>query len=557
MAANSASSILKKIIRFIYISVFLGFIPLYLYTTLPVLNMWFLGVPMGLILLCVFVMSLETRSLSQGKKTLFSIATGGLVLSILYVLIISLLTWPGFRAHAYQELIGEVKQGESFSKDVAPIATNKIRIVDQDVAHRLGDKVLGEQPALGSQVSVGEFRIQKVKDQLYWVAPLLHSGFFKWLRNSEGTPAYVMVSATNERDVKLVQEVNGNPVRIKYQPEAFFGSYLPRHLYLKGFFNTGLTDYTFEIDDEGNPYWVVSLYTHEVGFAGANTYGIAVVNAATGETKYYTPENAPAWIDRIQPRDMVQAQLDQWGEYVNGYWNFSNQDKLTTTKGISLVYGQDNESYWYTGLTSVGRDQGTVGFILVNTRTKAATWYKQIGATENAARRSAMGKVQEKGYVSSFPIMYNINGVATYVMSLKDRAGLIKMISMVSVEDYSIVGVGDNLKQALRAYKDAYNSAGGNTIFTTNTKNFSLEGKIDRIQSDITGGNSYYYITLKEYPTKMFLGSSSISHELPLSRIQDSIKIWYEDGRSDLVDLTQFDNLGIKIEGSTTAEIPK
>jgi hypothetical protein len=29
---------------------------------------------------------------------------------------------------------------------------------------------------------------------------LLHSGFFKWFNNQEGTAGYVMVSATNERD---------------------------------------------------------------------------------------------------------------------------------------------------------------------------------------------------------------------------------------------------------------------------------------------------------------------------------------------------------------------
>jgi hypothetical protein len=31
--------------------------------------------------------------------------------------------------------------------------------------------------------------------------------FFKWINNQEGTAGYVMVSATNERDVKLVQNI--------------------------------------------------------------------------------------------------------------------------------------------------------------------------------------------------------------------------------------------------------------------------------------------------------------------------------------------------------------
>jgi len=143
---------------------------------------------------------------------------------------------------------------------MAPISMEKVRVVDQSLANILGDKVLGAQPALGSQVRLGEFNIQKVRNDLYWVAPLLHSGFFKWNQNKEGTNGYVMVNASNERDVKLVQEIGGKKVLIKYQPEGFFNDYLERHLYLSGFYNVGLTDYSFEIDDDGVPYWVVTKY---------------------------------------------------------------------------------------------------------------------------------------------------------------------------------------------------------------------------------------------------------------------------------------------------------
>jgi hypothetical protein len=42
--------------------------------------------------------------------------------------------------------------------------------------------------------------------------------------NNQRTAGYVMVSATNERDVKLVQTSDGKPIKIKYQPEAYFQS---------------------------------------------------------------------------------------------------------------------------------------------------------------------------------------------------------------------------------------------------------------------------------------------------------------------------------------------
>ena len=144
---------------------------------------------------------------------------------------------------------------------------DKIRVVDQELAYLLGEKIIGSQAALGSQIQLGKFSIQKVNNELYWIAPLLHSGFFKWLNNKEGTPGYVMVSATNERDVKLVQNIDGKAVKIKYQPSAYFQSNIHRHVYFNGYSTVGLADFTFEIDEKGNPFWVITTFNKEIGRA--------------------------------------------------------------------------------------------------------------------------------------------------------------------------------------------------------------------------------------------------------------------------------------------------
>ncbi len=548
-------SLLAKIQTFLYAGLIIIIAPLYLYMSLPVLHYSFWSFATGFFFVSVFIATLEMGLRRRQSGWLLYSAIISSLLSAIYILIMWLASSEMVRTSAHRNLIGEIKVGESFSKDIAPISLDDIRIVDQEVADRLGDKVLGEKPALGSQCEVGTFNIQKVGNGLFWVAPLLHTGYFKWLSNRSGTPAYVIVSATNERDVRMVTEIKGRPIKIKYQPAAFLGDNLQRHLYFSGFATTGLTDYTFEIDDEGNPYWVVTLYTNKIGFEGADAYGVAVVNAETGEIKQYGINDAPAWVDRIQPKEFVKHQLNAWGNYVNGYFNFSGAEKLTTTDGISLVYGSDNRSYWYAGLTSVGRDQGTVGFVLVDTRNKSATWYKQAGATEDAAQLSAKGKVQEKGYTASFPILYNINGVPTYVMSLKDNAGLIKMIALVSVEDYSIVGVGNDLKSAVRAYKDAYNGSGKDSDFklTPTAQGYSVAGKLSRISVDVSQGNSYYYIYLDNVPNKIFIGSTSISNELPITQVGDSVLLKYDDSRTETVDLTSFDNLGLN--PTVTSEI--
>ena len=535
---------------FIYTILSIAFAWLFVYLFQPVLNFGYAGLPVLVLMILAGLTGIEyslktSNKINKASKLLPALTA----LAVIFLIFVPLITSaPVFHAKQYRNIIGEVKLGKDFSKHVAPISTEEIRIVDKSIAYRVGDKVLGTKPSLGSQTTLGTFNIQKVNGKLYWVAPLLHSGFFKWRKNRQGTPGYVMVSATNERDVRLVQEVNGKPVRIKYQKNAFFSDYLPRHIYFNGFMSKAFTDYTFEIDDDGNPFWVVTKYVKKVGFGGNDAVGVIVVDAGTGDIKEYSIEDAPEWIDRIQPENFIVEQLNDWGEYVKGFWNFSNEDKLTTTKGISLVYGVNNRAYWYTGLTSVGSDEGTVGFVLVDTRTKETTWYKQIGATEQAARRSAEGKVQEKGYDATFPITYNINGIPTYVMSLKDNAGLIKMIAMVSVEDYTIVGVGNNIKEALRAYKNALHSKGNAVAPNRFSESFSVKSVVMRLSKDIRNGNTFYYIMLQNPENKIFVGSSLISNEITITQVGDSVEITYDEDENELVDISRFDNLNIKLQ---------
>lgn len=530
-----------------------GFILVYMY--MPTVSFGFTGFTALLIVLIgIWVVLNNPFSIIQsgnnapsfkiGKPGKVSLVLLGIIL--VYMTVVPVLTsWALLHTNEYRNLIGKVETESNLSNHMLPISIEKIRVVDQSLAQLLGDKVLGSQPALGSQVTLGTFNIQKVNNDLYWVAPLLHSGFFKWQKNLQGTNGYVMVNACNERDVKLVQEINGKKVYIKYQSEAYFFDNLERYLYFHGYWHVGLTDYSFEIDDAGTPYWVVTKYKKTIGFAGEEARGVVIVNAQTGEIKDYNIENTPKWVDRIQPGEFIETQLNDWGNFVKGYWNFSNENKLKITEQVSMVYGEDNNAYWYTGLTSVGSDESTVGFVLVNTRTKKAVWYKQSGATENAAQNSAKGKVQEKGFYASLPIPYNINNIPTYVMTLKDNGGLVKMYAMVAIEDYTIVGVGNTLREALMAYKNAFNQSGNKINTKSKTEKNIIKSVIARINGDIKNGNTYYYFTLKNLP-KIFIGSSQVSNDFPLTNPGDSVYITYDNDNQDVIDVSTFKNKNLK-----------
>lgn len=522
----------------------------YAFVKLPVLRIDFTSLYYVLAMFFVIagilnmVFDREEQRFTITNKRNFKIAIGILAIA---VVLPTLASTPIIRAKAYRNLLGTVKESE-FTKDVSPVNVNEIRIVDEDMAMKLGDKKLGEVPAIGSVSKLGEFHIQKVKDKLYWVAPLVHRDFIKWVTNMSGTNGYVMVSANDPQDVKLVQKANGEDVKIVYQPDAYILQDLHRHVYINGGMSKGMADYTLEIDDNGKPYWVVSLYEHKVGFGGANVNGTAIVDTKTGETKFYSIKDTPEWVDRIQPESFVVDQINSWGVYVNGFINsvISEKGVLKATEGTSLVYGDDDRSYWYTGITSAGGDESTIGFMLVDSRTKEAKLYKQPGATEMAAMKSAEGSVQEKNYEATFPVMYNILGQPTYVSSLKDKAGLVKRVVFVSVEDYNIVGVGRDKAEAMKNYKDALES-GGSSLEIDESDEFDkeLEGTVKRIAADTKNGNTVYYLTLDTDEGNIFYATSKISKELPLTKEGDKIKITFSKDEKDVIEIDEFDNYNI------------
>ena len=540
---------MKNLLKIVFL-VLLGLLLVYL--NLPVFGYGFTKFAFILLILVIIGIFISTKlqvSADNKQVKFLSLPNKALLYIVFallfYIFILPITSSKMIRTKAHQQLIGKVKNGDKISNQIAPISMDEIRVVDEDLAYLLGEKILGSQPALGSQVHLGEFYIQQVNKKLYWIAPLLHSGFFKWLNNKQGTAGYVMVSATNERDVKLVQTNGGKDIKIKYQPDAFFGSNLRRHIYMNGYSTVGLTDFTFEVDDAGKPYWVVTKYEKRIGFSGNEAAGVVVIDAQTGALKEYNIANTPLWVDRIQPIHFIEEQLNDWGELVHGYWNFSNTDKLQITEDMTLVYGKDNKSYWYTGLTSVGKDESAVGFVLVDTRTKQATFYKQSGATEYAAQSSAQGKVQEKGFTASLPIPYNINNIPTYVMTLKDKGGLVKMYAMVSIADYTIVGTGNTMREALTAYKTAFNSTGNKISANSKSDKNSIESVVTRIQNDVKNGNSFYYFTIKS-SSNIFVGSSQISNQLPITAVGDIVKISFDLDNEEIVDVSTFENISLK-----------
>ncbi|NRT70718.1 cell shape-determining protein [Clostridium beijerinckii] len=442
-----------------------------------------------------------------------------IIVALLYVAAIIIYS-PLISYNAHRNLIGNIEEMD-FSSQIEYIDINQLPIIDKELAYKLADKKLGEITSLGSQVSVGQLTLQSVNGQLCYVGPLEHSSFLKWISNREGTIGYIKVSATNQNDVELVTQLDGKDIRLKYLNSAYFLSDLNRAAYFRDM-KAGHTDYTFELDDSGRPYWVITRYDTGVGITEEKAIGALVMDAQTGESTIYNTDNLPEWVDRIQPMKYINRYINKWGELVHGVLNFTDKDKLkTTTDGMNIIYNK-GVCYYYTGITSVGSDESLVGFMLTNTRTGETKMYKTAGATEEASMRSAEGKVQQYGYKATFPYLINIQNEPTYFMTLKDSNGLVKQYAMVNVKNYNTVGVGDTLQATLNKYLEGLTNT--NISLESGNQEEVIRGEVERIGLVIKEGTSIYDIKLKNNEN-IFSVSTETSREVALTQVNDSVEM--------------------------------
>ncbi|MBE6052079.1 MAG: cell shape-determining protein [Clostridium sp.] len=454
-------------------------------------------------------------------RSMKSLRRLGVISAILYIIAVVVCS-PIVQYKSHRKLIGNVEEVE-FADQIDYIDLKQLPTIDEELASKLADKKLGEIPSLGSQVYIGKLHLQSINGELYYVAPLEHSSFIKWITNSKGTSGYIKVSATNQNDVQLVTEVNGKSLNIKYLDSSYILSDLQRAAYLRDM-KAGHTDYTFELDDDGNPYWVITRYDTAIGIAERKAIGALIMDAQTGKSEIYDIDNLPKWVDRIQPTNYIRNYIDKWGQLVHGVFNFNDKDKLKSTEGMNLIFN-NNKCFYYTGITSVGSDESLVGFTLTDTRTGKTTIYKTAGATESAAMKSAEGKVQQYRYSATFPYLINIQGEPTYFTTLKDTNGLVKQYAMVNVKNYNTVAVGDTVQATLNNYMDILT----NTNISLEGSNIeeNIEGEVERIGLVIKDGTSIYDIKIKGQENHIFSVSTETSREAALIREGDIVKIKY------------------------------
>lgn len=470
----------------------------YYYAALPALNIhstevWVFMFILVLIAAAIFVKkkNLTRYELkeSKGLKVILGVAAA---LVIIY-LAGTLLSSPVVNAKKYQQLL-TVETGE-FTADIEELSFDQIPLLDRDSATLLGNRKMGSMVDMVSQFEVDELYSQiNYQNRPVRVSPLKYASLVKWFTNqSEGIPAYIKIDMATQ-DTELVKLDEG----MKYTTSDHFNRNIYRHLrfrYPTYIFN----DLSFEVDDEGTPYWVCPVKKYNIGLFGGVTIGrVVLCNAVTGETEDYAIEDVPQWIDRAYSADLLVELYDYHGTLKHGFINsvLGQKDCLRTTEGYNYL-AIDDDVWVYTGVTSITGDQSNVGFVLMNQRTMETKFYEVEGATEASAMSSAEGQVQNLHYTATFPLLLNISGEPTYFIALKDDAGLVKMYAMVNVQKYQIVAVGDTVSECEDNYTALMYENGIKETPEDTRDVLSVTAPITKIAQGVIDGNSHYYIMLE------------------------------------------------------------
>ncbi len=511
------------------------------YLALPAMNLqsygllWFI---FSFLVIYLFFASLFTI-IADEELSIFEIGIG-IVAAVFFVFILAasffsskLINWK-----QYQSMI-EIEESDetAFANDVASAThLENLAVVDVGTAQNIGDRTLANI-ANPSWYSVNsEYNLILYHGNQYRISPINYGGFFEYLNaSSTGLPGYVLVDAvTQEAKLVTLEE----PVR--YSPSAFFEYDLKRHLrnqYPSAMFGKSF----FEIDEEGNPFWITSIKNPHIGLLGGmKEDSFVITNACTGESEKYVVENLPEWVDHAFDRDYLMNLVENHYSLANGYFNFSNNNKNHTSfayashgfAGYNTTLSKDGIVF-YTGITPANSSESNIGFVLVSPRTGKAKFYSCVGAEESSAQSAVEGLVSDLKYTATFPTVINIAGKPTYFMTLKDGASLIQRYALCNVSNYSIAVQAPTVEEALSLYLERL---GVTSIVeeAPESETLSTSGTIAFLSQVSIDGTTYYCLQL-DGDSNLYMSSIKLNPRQVFMTVADTVSIDYQATENETV----------------------
>lgn len=450
-------------------------------------------------------------------------------------------------AEEYANLL-EISDG-NFEHDIITANSEDIISVDVKTAQRLGDRVLGSVENSSWYEVNDEYNLVEINGKYYRISPLDFRNMFSYFK-ANTIPGYVLVDAqTMEAQFVELEKP------MKYSPSACFGNNLGRYLHSE-FPNLIFSKSFFEVDDDGNPYWITPVCTPTIGvFGGYLEKSVVITDAVSGASEIYT--TVPEWVDHVHSVSYLMNLVEWHYKYANGFWNFSNTNKYHTAysykdskkessednaaneftpfDGYNSVLSPSSEILFYTGITPANQAETLIGFVLISPRTGDAKFYSVSGSEESSAQLAAEGLVSDFKYSASFPTVVNVEGNATFFMTLKDKAGIVQAYSFCNMKQYSKCVQASTIDEALHQYKVALGleedvpqvdngqstaavEAPSNPEVPDSTEWLTIEGTVTEVKEAQLDGYTWYYFRVDSSDLVM-MSSIENSYLQPLSLV--------------------------------------
>ena len=166
----------------------------------------------------------------------------------------------------------------------------------------------------------------------------------------------------------------------------------------------------------------------------------------------------------------------------------------------------------------------------MNLRTHEALRIDAPGANETSAIKSAEDEVQNYGYKATFPVLVNVNGQPTYLMSLRadtsnSSQSVLKMYAMVDATDYQKVATV-SVDQGLNVLKKEMIALQG----VTSSDEVVYEKKeitISNLNKVFVEGNTIYYFEDQDGKKYRMDFTTKYEEQLAFLKNGDTVSIEY------------------------------
>ncbi|GEN54972.1 DNA-binding protein [Halobacillus faecis] len=371
---------------------------------------------------------------------------------------------------------------------------------------------------------LGKLQAQRIDGEISYVAPVEFSSFWRYLRGKE-TEGYFTITATNiNAQPEFVQS------KMRYTNSSFFNHNVQRVVYGKHpeYIQSG--EAQIEVDDEGKPWYVQTIYKPLLfsNRPDMNDIKVAIVDPVSGDIQTFESSDAPDFVEGSVSSELAAIENEYFGKYVNGWLNsiFGEKDvkipnESGTESSVTPIFNEAGEMFYFTDMASPKENiDSALGYTLINARTGALTYYN---GQQNQGIMDSKGAVQivnkqypEKNWTGTMPVLYNVDGHPTWIVNVLDPNGLFKQYAYIKAADSDFAVFGDTAKQTLNAYRlqiaqdpsSVEGSQGVDLTEKSGTINRVLVTSTDSRQSVqflLEGETTIYTVNTSKAPLAIFL----------------------------------------------------